>query len=240
MNNFIYHKPIYRTVDNINGHKILSEVGDTAFMCPECFHIIETNISITKTINNANKICDFVTNNEYYGDCPNCKSHVRLEEIDANMAQIINILNTKGYFTAFCCEGHIEQNIYDGKEEFQTPYIYFYLWQDAEILDSYPLPKDWYIDNPECEVFCIRGSKMPNCFEDEDEYNEYLDYIKNNWNHEEIIKEIYDWAVSLPTKDENIKYVDHDYIRLFGQSIINKNAEKIINAYNENIECHRE
>ena len=36
-------------------------------------------------------------------------------EIDKGMRDIIVTLNSKNYFTAFCCEGHLDQPLYKGK-----------------------------------------------------------------------------------------------------------------------------
>lgn len=235
MSNFIYHTPIHISVENIGSNKVMCEIGDIALMCPECFHMIKTNISSTKIINNINDPNNFNMENEYYGDCPNCKEAVRFEKIDINMADVINILNNKGYYTAFCCEGHIQPDNYDCTENFSDPYIYFYFWEDTTILDEYPLPGNWYIEHPNLEIFCIRGCKYSDYFETENEYIRYRNQLKNKWEErqEKMLKYIYDWAVSLPDKDEITKGKIRSIIDLYGYDIINKNAEKIIEASEE-------
>ena len=234
MDKFIYRTPIYKSIENIGSNKVVCEIGNIALMCPECFHMIETNISSTKIINNIDKPNNFTTCNEYYGFCPNCKESVRFDTIDINMMQIISVLNTKGYYTAFCCEGHIDPDDYDGIEGFRTPYIYFYFWKDSEILNTNPLPDDWHIDDEECEVFCIRGAKLITYFENDNEYFKYMKKVKNGWceRQKKALEDIYNWAIGLPDKDEGTKYMQREFIKKFGDWIINTNADKIISANN--------
>ena len=137
MNKFTYYSPRRKLVENSYNAKHIAESGRIGFMCPECFHIVEADVSYSKSAYDIiDKIDNFHTSNEYYGECPKCKEDVKFIQLDGNMASIINILNCKGYFTAFCCEGHIEPDDYSGIEEFTNAYIYFYLWND--ILNTYP------------------------------------------------------------------------------------------------------
>ena len=235
MENFVYHTPKYKLVRNMNGLKEVSESGKIALMCPECFHITETDVNYTKLISMDNIISEsFTTSNSYYGACPKCGEYCEFTVIDINMAQIINILNNKGYFTAFCCEGHIDPDDYNGDEEFSCPYVYFYIWEDTNILKDYPLPDTWYIpdDNQECKVFVIYDiiNNDINKFKEYATAKELLDMIKNIWDKEQSVKDLYNWAVNLPENKNKDAY--YEFIKKYGSEILERNAEKII-AYDE-------
>lgn len=58
------------------------------------------------------------------GECPRCKESVIFQEIDFNIARAVDILNEKGYFTVFSCEGHAGNDL-DGEDFLSVPYIYF-------------------------------------------------------------------------------------------------------------------
>ena len=244
MTDFIYHKPKVKSIrnDQENGTKVICEIGEIALMCPDCFNMIETNVSYTKIVYEIlNEVEYFHTTNEYYGTCPNCGEDVKFEVIDINMAKIINILNNKGYYTAFCCEGHIEPDDYTAKEEVILPYIYFYLWDDANVLSTNPLPDTWFLpdDDKDCEIFSIRDNilnEIPksiingNIIHDPIAYNGWL---KKHWDKEKHIKDLYDWAVSLPDKGERVKNMHYNIVKDFGTSIIHANAEKTIEYQNK-------
>ena len=245
MSDFIYEHPKHKLIKNDGAMKILAETGHIALMCPECFHMVKTYSSYTKIINNIlDKVEDFRTENVYYGACPNCKEDVKFEIIDVNMSQIINILNTKGYYTAFCCEGHIEPNDYTGEEEVTLPYVYFYLWEDANVLETNPLPDSWYIgdEEKECEEFVIRDNickSMPKSIINGNEIHDLVAYngwLKRHWDKEKRIKDLYDWAIGLPDKDEFLKEVLHGYVKAYGKNILLQNAEKIIEYQNKDEE----
>lgn len=205
-------------------------------MCPECFHIIETSICNSNAIydiRGRDIVQDFTVSIDYLGTCPNCNEHVDFAAIDANMGQIISILNKKGYYTAFSCEGYIEIDDNGISEEFSTPYIYFYSWSDTKILETNPLPDGWYIDNPNSEVFCIRGAELQTYFEDNSVYDEYVKTMKNTWDKEKSIKDIYEWAVNLPDKDSSLKQAQHECIKIAGNRILKVNSNKTIAAQYE-------
>lgn len=242
MSDFVYYNPKNKSVKNDGNMKIISETGKTALMCPECFHTVITYASFTKVYNDVlDKIEDFCTSNENYGVCPNCNEGVKFEIIDINMAQIINILNTKGYYTAFCCEGHIEPDEITSEVDVTLPYVYFYLWKDSKVLETNPLPDTWYItdDEKECNTFVIRDNickSMPKSIIDGNEiYNlyEYNAWLKVNWNKESRIRDLYEWAVNLPDKDKTVKNSDKYLIKKFGQAILLQNSERFIEYSNK-------
>lgn len=240
MNNFKYYPPKYKAITHLLNAKIMSETGDVALMCPECFHMVEICISNCRIANITEEIEDFNIVIGYYGVCPNCKKDIKFEIIDINMAQIISILNSKGYYTAFCCEGHIEPDTYTGNEDFSWPYIYFYLWKDSEILTSNPLPDSWCIDydDNECEIFCIHDNitkSMPTSIINGNEiidFDAYINWLKDNWDQKQRLEDIYNWAVSLPDKDELTKRDDYYHVKVWAEYILVHNAEKICNSSN--------
>lgn len=234
MSNFVYHKPRYKTIDNKNDIMTISNTGGTSLMCPECFHVIETDIISIKTINNHKSIEDFSAEDKYYGVCPNCKKYVNFINMDVNMAEIINILNTKGYYTVFCCEGHIESYITNGPKGFSSPYIYFYLWSDSKVLKTNPLPDEWYItkQDEECEIFVIRDHIIEEVPDSINKIEEYVEWIESNWDKKKSIEAIYNWAVNLPDKSQGTKYYHHTLVKMFGGKYLAENSEKLDN-YNE-------
>lgn len=241
MSDFVYHKPRRTSLQTSDNAKIICKIGDVVLMCPECLHMIESNSMLwTKIIYGTNEIEEFRTYDNYLGRCPNCKEDVRFENIDINMAQIINILNQKGYYTAFCCEGHIECNEATCEEGFSNPYIYFYLWKDADILNNNPLPDTWYIDDTyrQCKIFNIEDrimEKIPNSIIKGNEIIDevaYIGWLKNHWDQRKRLEDIYNWAINLPDKDKNEKEIDYYYIRSRRDYILSNN-EVILEYHRE-------
>lgn len=234
MSEFIYHKPKYKLVRIINGLKEIIVSGDIALMCPKCFHVIESNVSSSKTIDNiGNTVAESICiNDKYFGKCTNCNDDVDFIQIDANMAQIINILNTKGYYTAFSCEGHIESDDYSGKKEFTNPYIYFYFWDYTENLIDNPLPESWHIDplDKRCKIFNINDNILDSAPKYIDDHDELINWLENNWDQKKRLEDIYNWAVNLPDIPESKKKKYYKIIERDGDNILFKNSNKIIKA----------
>ena len=239
-NNFVYHKPKIRIINNTQSAKKITKHGEIALMCPKCFHIVETEMWYHVTMPDVmTKINNFSIDNEYYGECCNCGEDVHFIQLDINMGQIISILNNKGYYTAFCCEGHIEPNE-DNKMEFITPYIYFYFWDNTKILETNPLPDSWYITSV-CEkaknfiIYDIIDKKIPKSFKNDDEYNEWIDWVRNNWNQKKSLEDIYNWVINLPDKSKSVKRRHQHVITTLADNILRINSDAFIEAYNESI-----
>lgn len=201
-------------------------------MCPECFYVADTAMLQTTIVPNYIHMLE----HKYFGECPKCGKEVNFIELNANMGQIIKILNTKGYYTAFSCEGHFD-TIYNSKE-FSNPYIYFYLWEDSKVLYINPLPDTWYIsqDSKTCHIFTISDNIidiMPKNIETEEEF---FQWIASNWDQEKRLKDIYDWAIGLPEKDNGLKALHRIYITKKGNKIIDNNCEKTISELNKDAE----
>ena len=224
MSNFIYQRPLTAKVLNKNLYMNMT-TGHIALMCPECFNMAKVGIRNTIAVENSEDIEYFNCSIGYHGVCPNCKEDVKFRVIDINMAQIINILNNKGYYTAYCCEGHINE------DEFMYPYIYFYFWEDKDILNTHPLPATWYIteDLIATNTFSICDyTHYADKFEDDEAYDKYLEWVKKDWDQESVLKDIYNWANSLPDKDPIVKKYQRDIINLHGDDIIDINATKAV------------
>lgn len=105
----------YRHYSNKMGCKDTEKrSGHVYIMCPHCYTItlIEIDISYIITSTNEENVTLYL---QYRKFCKVCKRWVEGIEIDYNLGKVISMLNTKGYHTLYCCEGH-------GKT---TPYIYF-------------------------------------------------------------------------------------------------------------------
>lgn len=122
------------------------------FMCPSCYRVISGKYSSS---------IDIYTPTEVYGDdelidkknlhvynnthnnvsipCPYCNDEdADMFEIDRYMIDPIRFLNEKGYYTKFCCEGHVYPKYIDTNEseailkaakddtvDYSVPYILF-------------------------------------------------------------------------------------------------------------------
>ena len=232
MNNskFIYHPPIQREVNNNYNDKRITEQGDIALMCPVCFNMVEaTVINNIYTGDILDQVGAFTPEVSYTCECKRCNEISTFIPIDTNIAKTIKILNDKGYYTAFSCEGHIEENPISNKAEFAVPYIYFYLWNDFDVLGDYPLPESWNITIEDAmrNIFTIYDTivdEVPGGLDND----KYIEWISRSWDKEQRLKDIYDWAVSLPEKDENVRYSEYDYIKVYGNKILEDNHNKVI------------
>lgn len=115
--------------------------GTIAVMCPKCYnntkHMVSQDSSIIVLSNTYNDCVSPFTKIEYkINNCKKCSAEDVIGiESDPNIADAISILNKKGYYTKYCCEGHSDRD---------SPYIYF---SDLNILDViHRLPLTWNID----------------------------------------------------------------------------------------------
>ena len=82
------------------------------YMCPQCFQVkeFETHLTIDIDDNSNMKIYANPDNNitMYCSKCTdNLGDYINMVEIDKLMVPVITELNRKGWYTDFCCEGHI-------------------------------------------------------------------------------------------------------------------------------------
>lgn len=70
--------------------------------------------------------------------CQHCGNDVDMILVENKMAKVISLLNSKGYETVCCCEGHMEGNYVS------LPYISFKQNVPCNIFMS--LPDGWYVD----------------------------------------------------------------------------------------------
>ena len=239
---FNYNTPITRKILNIaEGKNKYVEIGLIGLLCPNCLNIENIiNIDLSSTIDNISFMKDFCIETSYHGECHNCKEYVEFECIDINMAQIVQILNSKGYYTAFSCEGHIEPDAITHLDTFSPSYIYFYFWEDSEILKEYPLPKTWHLpnDNIKSEIFSIYDNiintlpKEISCIDNSDEF---ISWLHINWDKENRLKDIYNWAVSLPDKDEDFKKKQFELSKVHGNMMLIENSERYEKIHNSKL-----
>lgn len=169
--------------ETIENSMVMHSYGTLALMCPRCYHIEKYNvtangkISISQTNSTNTRVLPFI-GISYYNDsaCPECgNDNHDLIEIDPNIADTISILNRKGFHTAFCCEGHGDNDT--------LAYIYFVR---KYIMEKYigTLPLTWYVDLDDIRRghFIIRSESS---------------------NYVEAMLDIYEWAKSLPTLIRN-------------------------------------
>ena len=140
--------------DIISTHKIICKnkkikkchkryIGKLALMCPNCYGICMLNMDrkLKYTVKDDCKISTFT---KIFGDCKHCHKFADYIEIDGNIAKTIKILNRKGYFTKYCCEGH--DKVKRKNDKVSLAYIYFK--NDLTYLEFIEkvLPNSWYID----------------------------------------------------------------------------------------------
>lgn len=234
MSKFIYCDDEWNKVI-INGslEKRVHGDGQVVFMCPHCLHMVETHINSAVFVGDKilDKVNNFIVNQEFHGECPNCKEYTPFEVIDINMAQIIKILNDKGYYTAFSCEGHIEQEDISAMQMFGCPYIYFYFDEDMEILESHPLPETWSIDdiNVKIGIFEIHDNILKSVPEEvlcHDDHNVFISWMRDNWDKEKRLEDIYNWADSLPDRDDEFKKFKFALSKTYGNMLLIENMDK--------------
>lgn len=157
--------------DNISIDKIKNKrikkyydryIGSLALMCPYCYEIhmadMDKKIKMKyhKKDNDNYKIFPSM---KFNGICKHCHKPIEFIEIDGNLGKTIKILNRKGYFTKFCCEGH--DKVKNKNDKAYRAYIYFdngttYL----EFIRDF-LPDSWYIDQDDLndKKLIIRAKK---------------------------------------------------------------------------------
>ena len=205
MKEFVYYNPRRKYIDNIGKYASINESGYVCLMCPHCFNTINIEMNSSVEIIPSDiitKVNSFSVSQDIFGECPNCNEYVVFVQLDVNMGSIIEILNLKGYYTDFSCEGHVDKDV-------TIPYISFKSVDDMSILEFHPLPDTWYVDKEFLEEdnrFVIYDTISKTCDELETAlggYDNGVEWVRNNWNQKKRIKDIYDWAVGLPDKEKD-------------------------------------
>lgn len=147
-------------------YRSIKRDGDICYMCPQCYNIIETKINskikVSATVDSGiyPVFCE-----GFYGTCHRCTHTDEFIEIDPNMGRIIETLNNKGYYTAFCCEGHGREGAY---VSFKSAFIIRY---------SNSLPIEWEFDMND---FKVRKQTILRAITPKSEWRESL-YVLNQW-----------------------------------------------------------
>ena len=117
--------------------------GFIGLMCPRCFNydIIKIRNQFARYDTQSSLIyktpVDTIVDVKYKLNCPICGRTDNFIEVDPNIIKTISILNQKGYYTKYCCEGH-DNSIY------RIGYIYFKSSDIKEYIHTLPLT--WYLD----------------------------------------------------------------------------------------------
>lgn len=164
--------------------------GTIAFMCPKCYNVelFEGKIGCVLTPKRKLKKKDIyeylMLDMSISYKCTSCEEYAEQIFLDPNIAIAISILNKKGFYTVFCCEGHHETTIEtkDKRLSQENPYIYF---KDDTILSyisgDFPLPKTWFVDNKEPGMTIIRSkNSKENRIEDINIWVGMLPMLTNN------------------------------------------------------------
>lgn len=103
---------------------------------------------------------------------PRCQCNVDKAEIDIDIYNTIQTLNKKGYYTLYCCSGHVNENtLFDKqyqKENYTTPYVetmpYVFFMYRSETKRGSDLPNiPPYYDVEECTLLggvTLRGKQI--------------------------------------------------------------------------------
>lgn len=172
--------------------------GKMAIMCPICFNyvIIDNYTDMYTSMNPANipssnvQVYTMNIDVNYKGVCKNDKDERfrNFIKVDPNIAEIIKVLNNKGWRTEYCCESHPEEVIFDG-------YISFKPKLPEYILNT--LPISWYHDTR-----TISKHEIP-----------YYTIIRMCSEMEDCkgicLAELLDWAKNLPKNHYYIKNKRH-------------------------------
>lgn len=102
-----------------------------ALLCLECFQVYKNSYGLNNSLD--------------YLACPKMECEGEVVEIDELMLPIIITFNAKGYYTKYCCSGHLFSMC--------SPYVFFDdIFGDCEcsreefISIFKELPKPWFID----------------------------------------------------------------------------------------------
>lgn len=210
-----FYEPMIGNETSYEHHEEKS--GYVGVLCPECYDydIFKLDYSIHLAHTNkkyVNRVLHMDLNIVY--ECSHCRHIVTAEAIvDPNIAPILSILNQKGYYTQWSCEGHKEgPMIVPKKYEYgnlSVAYITFNGRDRKAILDDHPLPKDWYVDqdydeevNGIIDTWIIRHRCVyPYDGDIENTDSKVVEYIKE-WEKlnpiKDRMKSIEEWAKSLP------------------------------------------
>ena len=106
------------------------------FMCDHCYSYIKGNYSASISFKAIDSLHVYNnTDNVVSIKCPYCEEG-EMFEIDPYMINPIRLLNRKGYYTKFCCEGHVfskyldattdsDKTIREDNIDCSVPYIWF-------------------------------------------------------------------------------------------------------------------
>ena len=174
-----------------------TESGNIGIMCPCCNYCDIIQINTTALTNmryfKDKDTCEYsvgIQPSIHALECPDCgRYNLEMIQIDPSIVNIISILNRKGYYTAFCCEGHPDEWDDEEKAYIQVnPYILFNDRTILEYIDTLPL--SWYLDYDQF-MTSEPAYRMRPCIRSE--------YCQQD----EAIVELTKWVLSLPKQKIN-------------------------------------
>lgn len=202
-----YIKPIHRYNSDSKRKVTTNESGYLYLMCPECLYMQKIYKQRCTYMELHHSIKDLNYNETISGECPRCKESVIFQEIDFNIARAVDILNEKGYFTAFSCEGHIGNDL-DGGRFFAAPYIYFLSDKVLKAMEEHPLPNTWKYETYGKSI--IMRSKISNYSD-----SMSLEEITKKWNQKKEMEDLMEWVDNLDpvySSEEEYNATKHFFI----------------------------
>lgn len=179
-------------MDKSEREKYASTTKEYRYMCPICFNYVKKPCAEHLTSVDEEDIAERGKPNK----CPKC-GHEKMFVIDARICDAVQDLNRKGYFTRFCCEGHVY------KEDSESiPYISFEskIWKSPNDLH---LPSSWYAEKKReyksngkatLKTAISIYAKEPLAINDDGYYEKFASF------KEKALKDIKSWAKSIPKK----------------------------------------
>lgn len=116
-------------------------------MCPNCFEIYPYKSNKIKSLDR--RLVKITNGREVYGICPECGNRGDFIELDKHMGVPISKFNKYGYFTEYCCEGHMKEKR-----------------SDLDIIDMYIMFKKDYLDKDLRRLFVTHGWVIDNAYKD--------------------------------------------------------------------------
>lgn len=213
-----YINPIHRYNSDSKRKITTNESGYLYLMCPECLYMQKIYKQRCTYMELHHSIKDLVYSETIAGECPRCKESVIFQEIDFNIARAINILNEKGYFTVFSCEGHIGNDL-DGEHFFSAPYIYFLSDKVLKVMEEHPLPDTWKYEIHGKSI--VIRSKISNYSD-----SMSLEEITKKWNQKKEMEDLMKWVYNLdPVYSSEEEYNEAKYFFITNRDhIVYENA----------------
>ena len=95
----------------MNSKNITKIIVNNALICQNCFNVIPAKITVELQDN-----LEWVIPDEFYysigAKCNHCNQKFYHFMVDGNIAELISVLNRRGYYTDYSCQGHSDIRYY--------------------------------------------------------------------------------------------------------------------------------